>query len=86
MVSDRESGGSKILDEIIASFGEAVAAAEIWEIASPGTQSATPNFKPTAFELMSRLITDLGIVGAGATAEVCAAVGYDESDNLIEKF
>ena len=61
------------------------AASEIWEPAAPGVTVRNPYFEPTPLELVSSLITDVGVIGSASAADVCAAVSRDQSADLIGK-
>lgn len=61
------------------------APAEIWETPPPGVTIRNPYFEPTPLELVSSLITDVGVLGAGMAAEVCEAASRDHPPDLIDK-
>lgn len=59
--------------------------AEIWEAPPAGVTVRNPYFEPTPLELVSSLITDIGVIGAAVAAEVCEAVSRDQPPDLIER-
>jgi translation initiation factor 2B subunit (eIF-2B alpha/beta/delta family) len=61
------------------------APAEIWETPPPGVTVRNPYFEPVPLELVTSLITDLGVLGAGMAAEVCRTVSLDQPPDLIDK-
>lgn len=61
------------------------APAEIWESPPAGVSIRNPYFEPTPLELVTSLITDVGVIGAALAADVCEAVSRDQPPDLIEK-
>jgi translation initiation factor 2B subunit (eIF-2B alpha/beta/delta family) len=52
-------------------------ASEVWDAAPAGVSVRNPYFESTPLDLVSVLITDSGILGAGMVADVCAAAPDD---------
>lgn len=58
---------------------------DVWESPPAGVTVRNPYFEPVPLELVTSLITDLGLLGSGMAAEVCDAVGREQPPDLIEK-
>jgi translation initiation factor 2B subunit (eIF-2B alpha/beta/delta family) len=59
-------------------------ASEIWEAPPPGVIVRNPYFEPTPLDLVTSVISDAGILGAGMVPDVCEAVGREIPASLID--
>jgi translation initiation factor 2B subunit (eIF-2B alpha/beta/delta family) len=60
-------------------------AAEIWEGPPPGVVVRNPYFEPTPLDLVTSVISDVGVLGAGMVPDVCEAVGREIPAGVIER-
>jgi translation initiation factor 2B subunit (eIF-2B alpha/beta/delta family) len=60
-------------------------AAEVWESPPAGVAVRNPYFETTPLDLISSLITDVGVIGAAVAAEVCEAISRDQPPDLIDR-
>jgi translation initiation factor 2B subunit (eIF-2B alpha/beta/delta family) len=58
---------------------------EIWESPPAGVTVRNPYFEPTPLELVSSLITDMGVIGSALAAEVCEAVSREQPPDLLDQ-
>lgn len=61
------------------------APSDIWEAPPPGVVVRNPYFEPTPLELVTSLITNMGVLGVASAAEVCEAAARAHPPDLIEK-
>lgn len=60
------------------------AASEVWEHAPADVIVRNPYFESTPLELITSVITDIGILDAGAVADVCEAVARETPADALE--
>ncbi len=61
------------------------AAREIWESPPAGVIVRNPYFESTPLELVTSLITDMGVLGAGLAMDVSDAISREQPPDLIDK-
>ena len=59
-------------------------ATEIWSKPPRGVQIRNPYFESTPIELITSVISDVGVLGAGMLPEVCAAATGDVAPQLLD--
>lgn len=59
-------------------------AAEIWRDPPPGVQVRNPYFEPTAFDLVTALVSDAGVIPASQAGDVCEATADARTRRALE--
>jgi translation initiation factor 2B subunit (eIF-2B alpha/beta/delta family) len=60
-------------------------AEEVWKGPPAGIAVRNPYFEHIPLELVSSLITDIGLLGAATAAEVCKSVELTQPQNVINQ-
>ena len=57
---------------------------EIWEAPPPGVDVRNPYFEPTPLDLVTTIISDFGLLGAGMVPEVCESIHDAEALRALD--
>jgi translation initiation factor 2B subunit (eIF-2B alpha/beta/delta family) len=63
--------GHQLAGRLLVRSGDA---REVWDVAPPGVAVRNPYFESTPLELITSVISDIGMLGTGMVAEVCASM------------
>jgi translation initiation factor eIF-2B subunit delta len=58
---------------------------EIWDTPPPGVDVRNPYFEPTPLDLVTTIITDFGLLGAGMVPEVCESMHEGEVLRMLDE-